>query len=92
MQIAARYLVISLAQTALGRIAQRWVASTRAAIGTGTAGIVAALAFKEHRAAILAALSPWSAMPVPRIHKDNGRALFQLCAALASSAATPPCE
>ena len=47
MQIAARYLVISLAQTALGRIAQRWVASTRAAIGTGTAGIAAKTKAKE---------------------------------------------
>ena len=31
-------------------------------------------------------------MPAPRIRKDNGRAIFQLCAALASSAATPPSE
>eukprot|EP01045_Picozoa_sp_COSAG04_P026907 COSAG04_NODE_3832_length_2487_cov_1.260050_1_plen_191_part_10 len=77
LQIAARYLVIALAQTALGRLAQRWAdASDAAAL----------------RASILEALRPWSAMPAPRIRKDNGRAIFQLCAALASSAATPPSE
>ena len=92
MQIAARYLVISLAQTALGRIAQRWVTATGAATGTVAASPAAASTFVQHRAAILDALRPWSAIRVPRIRKDNGRALFQLCAALASSAATPPCE
>jgi len=77
LQIAARYLAIALAQTALGRLAQRWAdASDAAAL----------------RASILEALRPWSAMPAPRIRKDNGRAIFQLCAALASSAATPPSE
>ena len=92
MQIAARYLVISLAQTALGRIAQRWVNNTGPATRTVATGVAAASTFAEHRAAILDALRPWSAMGVSRIRKDNGRALFQLCAALASSAGTPPCE
>ena len=81
LQIAARYLVIALAQIALGRVAQRWSTATDDTSGTAA-----------HRASILDALRPWSDMPAPRIRKDNGRALFQLCAALASSSATPPCE
>jgi hypothetical protein len=82
LQIAARYLVIALAQIALGRVVQRWACA--AADDTSASA--------AYRASILGALRPWSGMPVPRIRKDNGRALFQLCAALASSSATPPCE
>ena len=80
--IAARYLAIALAQIALARIAQRWACAADGASGRHAAA--------AHRAAILDALRPWSGMPAPRIRKENGRALFQLCAALASAAATPP--
>ena len=77
--LAARYLVVALAQTALGRIAQRWASTAGDAGGAAT-----------HRASIRNALRPWSDMPAPRIRKDNGRALFQLCVALASSSSPPP--
>jgi hypothetical protein len=36
-----------------------------------------------HRGEILAALRPWGHGPCPRVRKENGRALFQLCTALA---------
>ena len=87
LQIAARYLVIALAQIALGRVSQRWAC---AAPGDPTSSAA------QCRAHIIDALRPWSAVlgasGPPRIRKENGRALFQLCAALASSSATPPCE
>jgi hypothetical protein len=38
-----------------------------------------------HRAEILAALRPWARGPCPRVREENGRALFQLCAARASA-------
>jgi hypothetical protein len=39
-----------------------------------------------YRAEILAALRPWSRNACPRVRKDQGRAIFQLCAGLATAA------
>ena len=90
LQIAARYLAIALAQIALGRIVQRWASDAETTVLSAAASAAAAAA--EIRSAVLNALRPWSGMPAPRIRKDNGRALFQLCAALGTAAATPPSE
>ena len=38
-----------------------------------------------HCGEILEALRPWAHDPCPRVRKENGRALFQLCTALAPS-------
>ncbi len=69
--VAARYLVIALAQVALGRLADRWATADNGSL---------------YRAEILAALRPWSRNACPRVRKDQGRAIFQLCAGLATAA------
>ena len=71
--LAARYLVIAMAQIALGRISQRWASEPSAA----------------DRAVILDALRPWGQDKCPRVRKENGRAVFLLCQALASSVTDP---
>ena len=68
--LAARY-VIALAQVALGRLADRWAAADNGSL---------------YRTEILAALRPWSRNACPRVRNDHGRAVFQLCAGLATAA------
>ena len=63
----------ALAQIALGRLADRWTSETGEAA-------------REYRTAILDALRPWSHNACPRVRKENGRAIFQLCAAVAHAA------
>lgn len=69
--LAARYLVIALGQIALGRLSDRWAAADNASL---------------YRAEILAAVRPWSRNACPRVRKEQGRAIFQLCAGLATAA------
>ena len=71
--LAARYLVQALVQIALGRLADRWAVVDNAQL---------------YRAEILAALKPWSRNECPRVRKEQGRAIFQLSAALAGAAET----
>ena len=68
--LAARYLVIALAQIALGRLADRWAGADNAAV---------------YRAEVLAALQPWSRSACPRVRQEQGRAIFQLCVALVNN-------
>lgn len=69
--LAARYLVIALCQIALGRLADRWAATDDASL---------------YRAEILEAVRPWSRNACPLVRKEQGRAIFQLCAGLATAA------
>ena len=82
LQIAARYLVIALAQIALGRVVQRWACA--AADDTSASA--------AYRASLPGALRPWSGMPAPLTRKSHGRALVHLRAALAPASATPPLD
>ena len=69
--VAARYLVLAIAQIALGRLADRWANAENAAL---------------YRMEILAVLKPWSRNACPRVREEQGRAMFQLCIALAGAA------
>ena len=69
--MAARYLVLAIAQIALGRLAARWAHADNAAL---------------HRREILQALRPWARNACPRVREEQGRAVFQLCVALAGAA------
>ena len=68
--LAARYLVVAIAQIVLGRLANRWAAADNASL---------------YRTEILAALKPWSRNACPRVRQEQGRAVFQLCATLAGA-------
>ena len=68
--LAARYLVIALAQIALGRLGARWASADNASL---------------YRAEIVAALKPWSRNACPRVRREQGRAIYQLCAGLADA-------
>ena len=63
--VALRYLVLTVAQTALGRVAQRCA-------GAGDSNV---------RMALLAALVPWSHSECPRVREENNRAMLSLCVA-----------
>ena len=91
--VAARYLVIALAQIALGRLADRSstaaVAAAAAVVTTDTMGDGRGVAY---RGAIVEALRPWARNRCPRVRKEMGRALFQLCLATAAAAAAAAVE
>ena len=89
--VAARYLVIALAQIALGRLADRssTAAVAAAAVVADTMGDGSGVAY---RGAIVEALRPWARNRCPRVRKEMGRALFQLCLATAAAAAAAAVE
>ena len=89
--VAARYLVIALAQIALGRLADRssTAAVAAAVVVTDTMGDGSGVAY---RGAIVEALRPWARNRCPRVRKEMGRALFQLCLATAAAAAAAAVE
>ena len=95
--VALRYLIVTVAQTALGRIAQRCTAPIPPAAAcpaapppppaAAAAAAAGAAGHEGLRMAVLDALRPWSRSVCPRTREENSKAMLSLCVAAATAAA-----